>query len=206
MKTSRIALALAVAAGAVLALPASAQTTTSSSTSAASGTGGMWRPYSTNGYIGFNAGRSDYDVSCGTGGQACDDTDRAWKLYTGSMMNPYFGAELGLINFGEIDRAGGSTRASGLNLSLVGRAPIGNMFSVFGKVGTTYSRGRTSAAAGTGVRTGSDNGFGLSYGLGASVDFTQNWSLVLEWERHDVRFAGGRDPVKTTTLGVKYGF
>lgn len=206
MKSIRIVAALATLAGLAAALPASAQTSAPSSGASTSSSGGMWRPYSSNGYIGFNAGRSDYDVSCGTGGQPCDDTDRAWKLYTGSMMNPNFGAEVGLLNFGEVDRAGGSTRASGINLSLVGRAPVGSMFSLFGKVGTTYGRTRTSAAAGTGVGTGRESGFGLSYGLGASVDFTPNWSLVLEWERHNLKFAGGRDPVKATTIGVKYGF
>jgi OmpA-OmpF porin, OOP family len=206
MKSIHIIAALAAAAGLAGTLPATAQTTSTTSASTA-GTGGMWRPYSTGGYIGFNAGRSDYDVSCGTGGQPCDDTDSAWKLYSGSMMNPNFGVELGLLSFGEVDRAGGSTRAAGLNLSLVGRAPIGERFALFGKLGTTYGRTKVSAAAGSGVNTGSESGFGLSYGLGASFDITQQWAVVLEWERHNLKFAGaGRDPIKATTIGVRYGF
>ena len=83
------------------------------------------------------------------------------------------------------------------------------MFSVFGKLGTTYGRTSTStsASAGSGIATGKDSGWGESYGLGLSADLGSNWSAVLEWQRHRFHFAGNnKEAVRTTSLGVKYRF
>ena len=107
---------------------------------------------------------------------------------------------------GSADRIGGRTKAQGVNLSLIGRAPLSEQFDVFGKVGTTYGRTRTNGFQGFDVATGKDDGFGLSYGLGVRWNFTPQWSAVLEWERHRFHFADGRNDVDLTSVGVQYRF
>ncbi len=181
---------------AVAALPAVAQTTTSSS----------MMPSMSRGYMGLNIGKSDFRAGCGTGAFACDDSDTAGSIYFGSMFRDNLGAELGYVNMGRVSRGGGDTKAHGLNLSLVGKAPLSPAFSLLGKVGTTYGRTQTTSAAGSGVAAGSDNGFGLSYGIGASYDFTPNMAATVNWDSHDFRFAGGRDPVRMTSVGLQYKF
>jgi OOP family OmpA-OmpF porin len=165
-------------------------------------------PYLKGGYIGGSLGRSKYDLSNnGTGPFGSDDHDTAAKIYGGGMFNQNFGLELGYIHFGEIDRAGGSTRAQGLNLSLVGKAPLGDRFDVFGKLGTTYGWTRTSTAVASGLPGGKENGFGVSYGVGGSYYFTPQLAGVLEWESHDLKFAGtGRDQIKAVTVGLRYNY
>ena len=158
------------------------------------------------GYVGLNIGQSKYDLRSGIGGFAFDDSDTAFKIYTGGYFNPYFGVELGYLHAGEATRIGGTTKAQGLNLSLIGRAPLGEQFDVFAKLGTTYGRTRTSGFSGTGVATGKDSGFGLSYGLGVRWAFTPQWAAVLEWERHRFHFADGRSDVDLTSLGLQYRF
>lgn len=189
---------------------ASAQTqqgTTSSTMSAnASGQRDSFLPYTQQGYVGVSAGQSKYDLRSGTGGFPTDDSDQALKIYTGGYFHPNFGVELGYLNAGRADRIGGTSRAQGLNLSLVARAPLTEQFDVFGKLGTTYSRTRTSGNSGFGVATGSDSGFGLSYGAGVRWAFNENWAAVLEWERHKMRFADGKSDVDLTTLGVQYRY
>jgi opacity protein-like surface antigen len=129
------------------------------------------------------------------------------KIYMGGYFSPYVGAEIGYVDMGDADFAGGRTSAHGVNLSLVARAPVSERFSIFGKLGTTYGRTRVSALPGTGVATGSESGWGPAYGLGASWDISRNWSAVLEWERTRFRFAGGdREGVSATSLGVRYNF
>ena len=76
----------------------------------------------------------------------------------------------------------------------------------FGKVGTTYARTRTNGYSNLGVQTGKDNGFGLSYGLGARWAFNTQWAAVLEWERHRLHFADGKANTNMTTLGVQYRY
>jgi len=198
MPVQRHALCFFLAAAALLGgAPAGAQTDSGST---------AW-PALNRAYLGLSLGQSDYRTSCASTLLPCDDKDTSVSLYAGSMLGNFWGVELGYINMGRVDRAGGSTKAQGLNLSLVGSAPLGRSFGVFGKLGTTYGFTDVSAAAGSGVTGGSDNGFGLSYGAGVSYDFTPQLSATLGWDSHDFRFAGtGRDAVRSTSLGLRYRY
>ncbi|GKT15027.1 outer membrane beta-barrel protein [Acidovorax sp. SUPP2522] len=163
-------------------------------------------PSTQQGYVGLSGGQSKYDLRSGTGGFAFDDNDTAWKIYTGGYFNQNFGIEFGYLNFGNATRVGGETKAQGLNLSLVGHLPLSEQFDVFGKVGTTYGRTKTSGNPGFGVTTGDDNGFGLSYGAGVRWAFNPQWAAVVEWERHRLNFADGKSDVDMTTVGVQYRY
>lgn len=164
-------------------------------------------PATSRSYVGINLGRSRYSVPCGATALNCDRTDSAVQISAGTMLGNFWGVELGYLDMGRIDRGGGSTRAQGLNLSLVGKAPVWQSVGVFGKLGTTYGRTETSALAGSGLATGSERGFGLSYGAGVSYDLTPRLSATLGWESHDFRFAGsGREPVRATSLGLQYRY
>jgi len=158
------------------------------------------------GYVGLNVGTSDYSLGNGFGPFASDDTDTVYNIYTGTFFTPNFGLELGYTDFGKIERAGGHTKAHGINLSLVGRAPVTQSFNVFGKLGTTYGRTDVSSA-GFGVPAGKESGFGVSYGIGAEYSFNPQLSAVLQYDEHRLKFAGGdRDRVNATTVGLRYRF
>lgn len=165
-----------------------------------------WLPGTSAGYVGLSVGRSNYDSACGTGFD-CDDHDTAWKVYTGASVNPWLGVELGYIEFGDVGRAGGMSEAQGLNLSLVATLPVGESFRLYGKLGATYGRTKVSAAAGSGVTPGTRNGLGPAIAIGGGFDINRDWTAVLEWEHHNLRFAGtGREGVSATTLGIRYNF
>ncbi|NPC54672.1 outer membrane beta-barrel protein [Caenimonas soli] len=167
---------------------------------------GAWLPGGRS-YLGLNLGRSRYNISCGTTALLCDDSERSVQLYTGTMIGNFWGVELGYLNMGRIARAGGETRSQGLNLSLVGKTQLTPSLRLFGKVGTTYGRSETSALAASSIVTGSEQGFGLSYGAGVSFDFTPRLSATLEWDSNDFRFPGGaRDPVRSTSLGLQFRY
>lgn len=164
-----------------------------------------WLPYTTRGYVGISGGKADYDVPC-TAGFDCDDSNEAFKIYTGGMLNQNFGLELGYLQGGEADRAGGNVKARGVNISLVGLLPFNETFEAFGKVGGTYGWTKTSASALSGADTGKEEGGGVSYGVGLNVFFTPNWGAVVEWERHRFHFASGKEDVDLATVGLKYRF
>ena len=160
-----------------------------------------------NSYIGLNAGRSDFSVGNGIGVFTHDQGDVAYNIYAGSYFNNNFGFEFGYTDFGRVNRAGGSTKADGINLSLIGKLPVGSSFNLLGKVGTTYGRTDVSSAAGSGVTAGSDSGFDWAYGVGAEFAFNPQWSAVLQYDEHYLKFAGGsRDRVSAAALGLRYGF
>ncbi|MDQ3061009.1 MAG: outer membrane beta-barrel protein [Pseudomonadota bacterium] len=163
------------------------------------------------GYVGLNIGQSDYSLESGLRGFGfnfdADDKDTAYNIYTGSFANENFGLEVGYTNFGKISRAGGDTEAEGINLSLVGRIPVSAQFNLLGKLGTTYGWTDVSAAPGSGISSGTEKGFGLSYGLGAEYVFNPQLSAVLQYDEHRLKFAGtGRDRVSATTVGLRYRF
>jgi OmpA-OmpF porin, OOP family len=154
-------------------------------------------------YLGLNVGRSRYNVPCGSTSLLCDDTAPSTEFYAGRMVGNFWGVELGFLDAGRVQRPGGELKAQGLNLSVVGRAPLGHAIGLFGKVGTTYGRTENPALGGA-FR---DQGFGLSYGGGVSMDFTPRLSASFELESSDFRFAGtGRDPVRSASLGLRYRY
>jgi len=199
MKKSRLIAAslLAVAASFTLAGVAQAQSTSASSTPSYRAGGA---------YFDLNAGQSDFSLD-NVGPWGSDDGDTAYSVHIGSYFNDNFGAELGYTDFGSIQRAGGSTKARGINLSLVGKFPLSPSFNLLGKIGVTYSDTDTSANPLSGAATGSENGYGLSYGVGAEYVFTPKWSALLQYESHDIKFAGDNNQrVGVLTLGARYSF
>ncbi len=179
--------------------------------SSTSGAGSMssdaswWRPGSGHTALGLNVGRSNFQAPCGSV-FACDDTDRYWTLYGRNMANDHWGSELAYVDMGRMERGGGTTRARGLNVSLVGKVPFAQSFGAFAKVGAMYGRTRTSTAPGADIAGGNDNGFGLTVGAGLSWDFSPKVSAVLEWDRYNFRFMSGRDAVNTASLGLQYRY
>lgn len=164
-------------------------------------------PYTSRGFAGINVGQSNFkDFSCGASGFGCDDSATRIHAYFGGFFNEWVGVQLGALYEGGPGRAGGTTRAEGLNASLVARVPIG-AFNVFAKGGATYGRTRVTADALSGITPGRKRGFGGSYGFGAGYDITANHGVVLEWERHAFNVpGGGRRDIDSTSLGYVYRF
>lgn len=195
------AICLALAAG----LPAHAQTggaTASGMRMGAASDGYSLLPYTRSGYAGINLGKPDLRAGC-VAGFSCSDADLAVYAYTGGLINDVVGVELGYVNSGSAHRNGGTSRAQGVNLSLVARMPLG-AFNVFAKAGALYGHTRVSADALSGVATGKESGWGGAYAAGAGYDFTPQMGVVLEFARNQFRFVGGggRRDVDSLSLGL----
>ncbi len=168
--------------------------------------GYSWLPYTRKGYVGLNVGKSKFDTACGGGGYTCDDPNASLYVYTGGLINDWVGLELGYLNTGKANRAGGDTRAQGVNVNLVLRAPVG-AFNAFVKGGAIYGQTRVSTGVLSNVTAGKRTGWGASYGAGVGYDFTPNSGIVLEVSRNEFRFPGGRrDNVDSTNVGYIYRF
>ena len=156
------------------------------------------------GYLGVHLGKSEFEPDC-LPGLSCDDGETAFKLTAGGIASETFSAEIGYLNMGKIDIAGGSQRAQGFNLSLVGNLPIAVGFTAFGKIGTTYGWTDTSSNR-PGISTGSEKGFGLSYGLGIGYRLTPQFEVVGEYERHNFDFAPGDQTLDLLSVGLRYQY
>lgn len=200
MKTSfKLTIALAAAA-LLMAGGAQAQSNTS-----ASGGYSMYAPGGA--YIGLNAGLSNYRLNNGVGNFPADQRKNSYSIYGGGYFNQNFGLELGYTDFERINRAGGSTKADGTSISLIGKLPVSPSFNLLGKLGTTYGRTDVSANPASGIASGSETGWGVNYGIGAEYKFSTNVSAVLQYNEYRLKFIGqGTDKIATTSLGLRYNF
>lgn len=170
-----------------------------------SSTTGLYAPGSS--YVELGIGKSDYSLGNGIGVFDSDEGDTAYSIRGGNFFNSNIGMEIGYTNFGSVHRAGGTTKAEGINLSLLGRMPLNQNFNLLAKIGTTYAKTDVSSNPTSGVVAGSESEFGLSYGIGAEYLFTPQWSGVLQYESQNMKFAGDRtDRVGVTSLSARYRF
>lgn len=192
------------AAVAAMALSAGAQaqstTTTTTSDGMSNWSATSWYPTGSR-YIGLNAGSGDISGTCVID---CNDNSDVYSLYTGGMWNKNFGLELGATDFQKFNRGAGSLSAYGFSIKAVGVLPLTQSFSAFAKAGTIYARTRGSLDGS--VPGARDSDWGSSYGVGVNFDFTPSLAAVLEFDQSNLRFAGSREHINTTSLGLKYRF
>jgi OOP family OmpA-OmpF porin len=158
------------------------------------------------GYVGLNAGQTNFQMGNGTGIFGADSRNTAYGLYAGSYFrDSNLGMELGYTDFGRVNRAGGTTKADGINLSLIGRLPLATSFSLLGKVGGIYARTDVSTGAGSGVTAGSTSDLDWTWGIGVAYAFASQWSGVIQYDSNAMKFAGGdREWITNLAAGVRY--
>ena len=198
---SRLAFALALTLASTALL---AQSTTT--TRPGSRTGSYAQPYQGSywNYGGISVGRSHYDYNCPAGFN-CDRHETGFKAFVGGKSSENFGLEASYVYLGKGHRGGGDTWGQGLNLSLIGSVPLGQMAALNGKVGGIYSWTKTEGFA-PGMRTGSDHGLGISYGVGLSFAVTRTVDLRLDWDRYRMKFETGRNYADLASVGVAFKF
>lgn len=145
-------------------------------------------------YLGASIGQSDIDDEVAAGlisSGPVDGKDTAWKLYGGYMLNRNFGIEAAYVDLGEATYSGdffgdpvtdGKVKVTGFNIAGIGKLPISEQFSLFGKLGLfIWEVEASDITAGAPFSTAAD-GTDLSFGVGAGYDFTPNLGVRAEWE------------------------
>jgi hypothetical protein len=159
-------------------------------------------------FIDLSIGKSTYGTSCGNvAGLTCQRGTTSYSLTAGNMLSQNLGIQLSAMNLGKADRAGGAVIARGVNLSAVGRLPLGDSFAIEGKIGPTYGVTHVSASQVVGLASGRDSGFGLGFGVALDINVARGLHGSIGWEQHDFHFVGqGRSAVKNVTLSLGYAF
>ena len=151
-------------------------------------------PAAAQAYLGGSIGQSDIDDQIATGlitGGSVDGTDTAFKIFGGYMFNRHFGLELAYVDLGEASYSGnffglpvtgGRVALTGLNVSALGALPIGERFSVFGKIGLFMWEAEASDTTGGVPFSAQQDGTDLAFGVGLGYQFTRNLGVRAEWE------------------------
>jgi OmpA family protein len=187
-------------------------------------------------YVGIGAGATrakftEDDFTSNNPGisESKDSTDKGYKLTFGFKVDRHWAFELGRTNFGKFSHtydggAAGSVvqnyKVSGWWGSVLGMIPIGNRFTLFGRLGQIKSSASTESekASGTitdtlaaaGVPTnGEKTKISTILGVGAQIDFPGQLGLRVEVE--DYGTAGdsdntGRARMRMASASLMYRF
>ena len=182
-------------------------------------------------YIGGNIGRSrahfdapgNLNAFVGPGfavnSSSNNEGDTGGKLYGGYRFNSNFALEGGYFDLGRFNYTynttpagslNGNLRVRGLNLDLVGIAPLSDRFSAFGRVGAAYTRatsGFTSTGAVPAAAGRSERNTNLKLGLGLEYAFSERLAVRGELERYRVKDAlRSRGHIDMASVGLVYSF
>lgn len=125
-------------------------------------------------YFGGSFGSSEADSYCSiTSG--CEDKDSSWKGFAGYKINELFAAEAAYTSIGDLHKSGTASDISAFSLSGVATLPINTQFGVFGKAGLTHWSSENT--------DGDQSGTGMTYGIGAKMNFNESMKLRAEWEK-----------------------
>lgn len=183
-------------------------------------------------YVGANVGQSrakidDPRISASLLGSGFasttivdDDSSTGFKLFGGYQFNRNFALEGGYFDLGKFGfkattvPAGtldGRIRLRGVNLDLVGRLPVTEKFSVFGRVGVNYADARDNFTGTGAVRVLDANprkhDANIKFGAGLQYDFTDALGMRVEAERYRINDAvGNKGDVDLFSVGLVYRF
>ena len=187
-------------------------------------------------YLGANVGGTKFDASAAdldsswssmgfTASSSVDDTDTGYKLFAGYQFNTNFALEGGYVDLGKMKFSSTVTAApagyvtgsisgdvktkNGLYLDAVGILPVGNNFSVFGRLGVYSIKAELNASGPVGTVSSNDTGSDFHWGIGAGYDFTNNVGARLEWERFNKvgnKDKTGEGDVDLWSAGIVYKF
>jgi OOP family OmpA-OmpF porin len=146
-----------------------------------------------------------------------DDTDTGWKAFAGYRLMKFLAVEGAYTKFGEATAnsiitaplagvVNTTLESDAWTLSALGILPLGDRFSLFGRVGVNFWNADVSAT-GTGggvtaTASGSDDGTDMVYGVGAAYNFTNKLGVRGEWERYEFDDAD----IDFLSVGISWNF
>lgn len=147
-------------------------------------------------YLGASAGVADAD-------QSFLDNSHSFSVTAGYELHDNFALELAYVDLGDMDDnigAGLSVNIDGLVFSAVGKVPVTESIDLFAKVGLFAWDARADRDAfGTVLK---DDGADAAFGVGASLDVTDNLGLYAQFQQFDI----DDDEVQNYSLGAQYMF
>ncbi len=158
-------------------------------------------------YVGINVGESKYQDFPLLGG---DSSKTVVGLTYGVNINPNFDIELGYLHHGSAKKSD-ATPASldlttqSLYLAAVGKLPVTDGFSVYAKGGLSVNHNKAESNVGGVTDRDTNTKAGIIIGVGASYQFTKEWSGIVEYSYFD-KPSDGDFKLSNWSVGARYHF
>ncbi len=137
-------------------------------------------------YFGFAFGFTASDEECDYYGYDCDGNDTSFKMYGGYRFHENAAFEVSFQDLGKLRDDDGplttTAESKGINLSLVGIIPTGDLGYFYGKAGymlhsTDYNRIRRGV-----TESSDDDDTDFTYGIGYAFTFGEKYDFRIEYE------------------------
>ena len=165
------------------------------------------------GALGFTSYKLDTGSlgSVGFATSSKDDSDWGWNVAAGYKVTRNWAVEVGYVDLGSFSAVGtfGGAPArldadvTGWNISAVGTLPVGDMFSVYGKIGYFRSEAKATANVAGALGRGTSRQNDVTAGIGARYHLNANLSLLAEANYYGL---GDNDSAMGYFAGVRYDF
>ena len=174
-------------------------------------------------YVALDVGQSKYSDACVgvPAGFSCKDTATAFRVAGGYGLSKNFGAEISYTDYGKSKASGtvgavavtGDTGSTAFQLVGTGALPLGEQFSLTGKIGIAFVSTTATATAVFGPFSAaasiSKNNTNGVWGVGAEYAFTPTISARLNYENLGTvgdAATTGTAKLSATTIGVVFKF
>ena len=159
-------------------------------------------------YVGLNVGESKYQDFPQVGG---DKSKTVVGLTYGVNINPNFDIELGYLHHGSASKTNTATAATlklttqSLYLAAVGKLPVAEGFNVYAKGGLSVNYNKATASSGLVSADDTNTKAGIILGVGASYQFSKEWSGIVEYAYFD-KPSDGNFKLSNWSVGARYHF
>ena len=161
-------------------------------------------------YGAVDFGKATADGFCDdTAGLSCTDNDTSVRFTLGNQLNANFGVEGSYGPDVEATLSGFGLTYVAKNtewqFAAIGTAPVGNGFSIFGKVGMAFWEIQESL---TGFQSKSTSGNDFLVGIGAKIDINPTMAIRGQYETHKIGddATTGRSDLNTLSMGLLFKF
>jgi len=178
----------------------------------AGGVGGSSASFEPQYYAGMGLDKSNFD----DGDLGLDDSDSGFRMFVGINLTQNYGFEAGYASLGDYGGTDVSVNignsfnvnvdASSFYLAAVGRLPVGDKFSIIGKVGFNRWAIEGNISGSNDPLNQNKNidttGVDLMFGIGAHYSINERLGVVVDFMSFDL---DGVD-VNTTSVGMQFTF
>jgi OmpA-OmpF porin, OOP family len=129
-------------------------------------------------YIGAGGGQSQWRPGCSGSVPDCDDTNVSVHVFAGYQWNSILAGEVAFTNYGKAQGTNFEVSGRGWEASALAAWPVLGSVSVLGRLGIY----RGVLKGGGSIAHTSEENYGVTYGVGAQMDFTPHLAGRLEWQ------------------------
>ena len=151
-------------------------------------------------YVGARVGKADTSID---NASLNNNKPTGYGVFIGHMFSPSFALEGEYLRLGEVTlNSGGGTESDGFSLSGVGSIPLGEEFSLFGKLGYAKIESKATGSNPSG-KVKSD---GVTYGFGGQYNVTPMVGVRAGWDRYKLDDSAFKGDISLVSVGAVFKF